>query len=261
MRIRLVLLVVAVALAVVGCPTEFRAPPVIMNTEPDRGAESVRLDTTIAMTFEIPLDPLSVSSSTIQVRDSGAIQVAGNLAYDAATRVITFAPDSHLLSGELYTVTVTGLASDKGITTEMPQTWRFTTLTPILIDWGRLFTPLSTTVTPSEYIWATALVQSNGITDQTVNSDPDPRLLAQVGIGAENSDPSAGGWNWYDTEPDNVYTDDFHDMYDGNIDPAPIGSYHVAARISGDKGMTWIYCDTSDNTYDIPEAGEVTVAE
>ena len=261
MRIRLVLLVVLVAFVLVACPEEFRASPTLMFSEPANGDEFVRLDTTVVMFFDTPLDPASVSNSTIQVRDGASSQVAGDLVYDTVAQSVTFTPGSNLLSGELYTVTVVGLTSDIGITSEMPQSWQFTTLTPITIDWGRLFTPLSITVTPIEYIPATALVQSNGVTDQTVNSDPDPRLLAQVGIGAQGSDPSAGGWNWYDTEPSDIYTDDFHDMYNGYIDPAPIGTYDVAARLSGDRGMTWVYCDTVDNSYDTADAGEVTVAE
>ena len=88
-----------------------------------------------------------------------------------------------------------------------------------------------------------------------------PGILAEVGYGADGSDPSAGGWTWVGA----TYNTDImmnNDEYQGAlIVPSP-GIYDYAFRYSGDGGITWLYCDLgagSSDGYNPADAGQLTV--
>lgn len=94
---------------------------------------------------------------------------------------------------------------------------------------------------------------ADGLTTQSGGNDPSPQLLVEFGYGADGSDPSMGAaWTYAAGEP-NVgwgpgapgYSPD-NDEYQGDLSIGAPGIYDYAARISGDGGMTWVYCDLDD---------------
>jgi len=56
----------------------------------------VPTNTTISVTFDRALDPSTVSTSTVTVKDSDNNPVSGTVSYDNATYKITFTPSSLL---------------------------------------------------------------------------------------------------------------------------------------------------------------------
>jgi len=100
-------------------------------------------------------------------------------------------------------------------------------------------------------------VYVEGLTDADRSNNPARRLIAQAGLGAVGTDPAtAGGWDWFDLEPNDPYTapdtplERNNDEYFGTIDiPASVGTtYDGAIRFSGDNGGTWVYCDRDGST-------------
>ena len=88
-----------------------------------------------------------------------------------------------------------------------------------------------------------------------------PGIMAQVGYGVNESDPSAGGWTW-NTATFNM--DQMNeDEYMGILNVATPGTYDYAYRFSGNYGVTWTYADLSGSTngYQIADAGDLRVVD
>jgi len=79
--------------------------PQVLSTTPSNGATSVPTNTTISVTFDRALDPSTVSTSTVTVKDSDNNPVSGTVSYDDAAYKITFTPSS-LLSYDVFTVMI-----------------------------------------------------------------------------------------------------------------------------------------------------------
>ncbi|MCB9601659.1 MAG: hypothetical protein H6720_15150 [Sandaracinus sp.] len=133
------------------------------------------------------------------------------------------------------------------------------------VGFCRLQFPTSATIAVGGSATVYGRVYVEGLTDQSAGNDPSSRLLAQVGYGAENSLPSAGGWSWIDAEPNPGWAgaEPNNDEYQAEL-TAPAGTYDYAYRFSGDGGATWVYCDSdaagSTNGYDVANAGVLTVS-
>jgi hypothetical protein len=104
-----------------------------------------------------------------------------------------------------------------------------------------------------------AQVYSVGVTNVAGNQ---AELLAQIGYGPAGSDPTVdAGWIWTAAAFNascagcgNNYE------YDGTFTAPGLGSYAMAAQLSGDQGATWTSCDAAgDAPYNPANAGALTV--
>ncbi len=99
------------------------SPPTVTAVSPSNGATNVTIggavDPTtgipagvpITATLDKPLDPATVNSNTVVVRDSTKSIVQGSVSYDPLAMTITFTPVSTLNLGATYTVTLSGGAA------------------------------------------------------------------------------------------------------------------------------------------------------
>jgi hypothetical protein len=111
--------------------------PSVLNTDPINNAIEVELNKTIAATFNMEMDPLTLTSATFTLFD-GILPVAGEVSYSGTTA--TFNPASDLLAGTTYTATITtGALNLAGMALAANYVWSFTTLTSVVppnIDLG-----------------------------------------------------------------------------------------------------------------------------
>ncbi|MBV1857180.1 MAG: hypothetical protein KUG77_02130 [Nannocystaceae bacterium] len=161
------------------------------------------------------------------------------------------------------TSTSTGTAESSSSTTDATtggsSTWT--------IEWCNLqFPPMiegDTATTTTAY----ARVYAEGLTDQTPGNDTDAQLLVEFGYGADGSDPAADDWTWVTGagnvgwngtdagQPDN-------DEYQGDLQFGASGTYDYAARVSGDGGEAWVYCDLDglvEGGYSSDQAGNAVI--
>ncbi|MBU1433171.1 hypothetical protein KKF91_21755, partial [Myxococcota bacterium] len=97
-------------------------------------------------------------------------------------------------------------------------------------------------------IWAEGMSEAAGA---------HPAIMAEIGYGA---DAPGDDWAWFN----GLYNvqNGFNDEYMGRLIPLERGDWSYAWRFSIDGGLTWAYCDTSDNAgidYDAASAGQLYV--
>ncbi len=95
--------------------------PTVTDRQPASGATGVNAST-VSATLSEAVTPASVAMTV----KTGTTDVAGNAAYNAATRQVTFTPSAALAASTTYTVEVTG-ATDTAGNTMVPTSWSFTT--------------------------------------------------------------------------------------------------------------------------------------
>ncbi len=102
------LLAAGLALAA-GCGDDGTAPdttpPGIVSTVPEDGASSVIPRSDVSVVFNEDLDPASVDSTSLVVRDERGA-VPGAVSYRAATRAIVFTPALHLTAEAMHVAVV-----------------------------------------------------------------------------------------------------------------------------------------------------------
>lgn len=113
--------------------------PAVIATDPQDGATSAARNAPITATFNEPLDPASVSGSSVVLRGPGASAVTGTVSYDAATRTVSFAPAAQLAASTTYTLTLQGstapgITDTKGNTMPADVNVAFTTAQPGVCD-------------------------------------------------------------------------------------------------------------------------------
>ena len=110
--------------------------PTVISTDPINGATLVPLNKLVTATFSVAMNPLTINGTTFIVK-LGAITVAGVVTYSGTTA--TFTPTVNLLSGSVYTATITtGAENIAGTALAIDYIWSFTTVatppTVILTD-------------------------------------------------------------------------------------------------------------------------------
>lgn len=141
------------------------------------------------------------------------------------------------------------------------------------VQWCILQYPPSVSVAVDEPFTVYARLFAPGLTDLTGVTDPAPELVVEVGYGLDGSDPSLGigaPWTWFTAMPNAGYgpgapgysaaNDEY--SFDLSIDTA--GIYDYAPRISGDGGLTWVYCDSDGLAIDgftPDQAGQADVGQ
>jgi hypothetical protein len=138
----------------------------------------------------------------------------------------------------------------------------------VTIEWCRLQSPATAEVMVSEAFTVYGRVYVEGVTDQSVNNDPYPALVAEVGWGEVDSDPAAGAWTWVEATPNpgwdgTTFGEPNNDEYMADLEIDTAGTFHYAVRFSGDSGNRWVYCDLDDlltGGYTPDQAGLATIA-
>ncbi len=104
---------------------ESASEPRVISTIPANTATGFSINSKIAATFNMAMDPSTIDGSTFYLMQ-GATPVAGNVTYNGVTAV--FAPSSDLAVSTVYNVTITTGAEDiSGNALVSNHTWSFTT--------------------------------------------------------------------------------------------------------------------------------------
>ncbi len=103
--------------------------PTVISTDPANNATGVLLNKIVTATFSMQMDPLTINSTTFTLK-TGTVLVAGAISYAGTTA--SFTPSSNLLSGTIYTATITtGAKNLAGIPMANNYVWNFTTKTSL----------------------------------------------------------------------------------------------------------------------------------
>lgn len=103
-------------------------PPTITSVSPSQGAINVPLNTDVTAVFSVPMMASTVNTTSFTLRDgntpiTGTVTMLGNTA--------VFNPDNLLLSGRLYSASVTtAVRSADNIAMAVTHNWTFTTVNP-----------------------------------------------------------------------------------------------------------------------------------
>lgn len=110
------------------------SPPIVSSTTPSMGAIAIPVNSTISVLFNEPIDPSSVSTTNISVRDAQNITVGGTITYNAGTLTATFTPSAPLNESTEYFAQVkggaTGIRDMAGNQLASDYLWNFTSATP-----------------------------------------------------------------------------------------------------------------------------------
>jgi hypothetical protein len=99
--------------------------PVVITADPINNATAVPLNKIISATFNMPMNPATLNSSTFKVTQ-GVTAVAGTISYTGST--VSFVPANPLLTNKIYTVTIsTGAKNSLDTPMTADYTWNFTT--------------------------------------------------------------------------------------------------------------------------------------
>lgn len=102
--------------------------PIVMSTDPNNNASGVALNKVVTATFNMPMDALTINTSTFTLKQ-GTTTIVGSVSYSGSTA--TFTPTSNLSSGNTYTATITtGAKNTLGTPLANDYIWNFTTKNP-----------------------------------------------------------------------------------------------------------------------------------
>jgi len=234
--------------------------PFVVSTTPANGG-SLSAGGVITALWSQSMNEGSVETAAGFVVTGPSGAVSGALAYDDASKTVTFTPAAALAPGA-YTVAISGRTDAGGDTQYAPTNFTVGVAAYDLSSnsWYNLQWPhtidhvLGSGATPTIYgqIWI------SGVTD--ASASPVPNLKAQVGYGPAADAPSLGSWTWFDMTPSGGY--DFgqnNDEFSGTMTPLSEGSFKYTTRYSADGGVTWFYTDKNSPPYDVGDAGVLTV--
>jgi uncharacterized protein DUF4082/concanavalin A-like lectin/glucanase superfamily protein/Big-like domain-containing protein/galactose oxidase-like protein/Kelch motif protein len=114
-------------------PSSDTTPPTVTSTSPASGATSVGTGTNVTATFSEAMDPATINTNALELRNPSNTLVAATVTYDAATRTATLNPTPTLAASTTYTATIKGGATDPRVKDVASNalaanfTWSFTT--------------------------------------------------------------------------------------------------------------------------------------
>jgi hypothetical protein len=109
---------------VVYSPSAGSTPPVVTTESPASGSAGNAVSVAPSATFSQPVTPSTVSFT---VKDSGGNSVAGSVGFNSADTVATFTPSSSLSGSTTYTAAVSGAQNASGTPMGSAFSWSFTT--------------------------------------------------------------------------------------------------------------------------------------
>ncbi len=102
-------------------------PPSVDSTSPASSSADVSIGRAVTATFSEPVEPSTAIAANFTLSGGGG-QVTGTVSYDAATRIVTFIPQTPLLSGTNYTASLTtGIKDLHDNSLAVQYSWSFTT--------------------------------------------------------------------------------------------------------------------------------------
>lgn len=105
--------------------------PIVVSTDPVNNATNVSLNKIISATFNMAMNPLTLSATTFTVKQ-GTTTVLGTISYSGLT--VSFTPSSQLVGNKIYTATITtGAQNVAGTALASDYVWNFTTVNPVII--------------------------------------------------------------------------------------------------------------------------------
>lgn len=87
-------------------------PPTVLSTVPANGATGVALGSAASAVFSEAIDPVTLTSGTVQLLDPASAVVTGALTYNSATRTVSLAPGASLAPLTTYTFVIKGGTTD-----------------------------------------------------------------------------------------------------------------------------------------------------
>jgi hypothetical protein len=106
-------------------------PPVVTSTTPADGAPSVSPGTSVRADFSEPMDPVSIGTTTFELRNASNALVPATVSYDGTARAATLVPNSSLTIATTYAATVkAGVKDGAGNSMGTDVSWSFTTSGP-----------------------------------------------------------------------------------------------------------------------------------
>jgi len=121
------------------------APPSVTSTSPSAGASGVSRSPVLTATMSRSLDPTTVTSSTVTLKDSGGNTIASTVSYNDSTKTISLAPNALLSGSATYTATVTtGVKASDGTPVSTAFSWSFSTSACPCSLFSTTLTPTST---------------------------------------------------------------------------------------------------------------------
>lgn len=97
---------------VTGCGQEMVTIPGVVSVTPAQGATGVPVNTVVTATFNMAMNPTSITTSTFTLAGPGGAAITGAVTYSG--KVATLTPSANLAVGTTYTATVTTGASSPG---------------------------------------------------------------------------------------------------------------------------------------------------
>ncbi|WP_269241841.1 Ig-like domain-containing protein [Flavobacterium limnophilum] len=105
--------------------------PIVVSTDPANNATGVALNKVIRATFNMPMNPLTLSATTFTVKQ-GTTTILGAISYSGST--VSFTPTSPLEGNKTYTATITtGATNVAGTPLAANYVWNFTTVIPVIV--------------------------------------------------------------------------------------------------------------------------------
>ena len=109
--------------------------PLITTVSPTNGATGISTGTAISATFNEAMDPASVTSSTIELRNASNTLIPATVTYNASSLTATITPSSQLATSTVYTVVIiagaSGVKDAAGNPLAANYSWSFTTASPL----------------------------------------------------------------------------------------------------------------------------------
>ena len=147
-----------------------RGVPLILTTSPPNGSANVGDNGSVNLVFSKPMNPLSLSSSSVQLSSGGETLTTGSVSFSNNNQSVTLVPSTPLPDGTQMTLTISGVTDVAG-NLAGAQTTQFTTgsgpdvVPPMIMSTspfqGAQNVPLNTVIT---------LQMSQAIDPGTVNS-------------------------------------------------------------------------------------------
>jgi hypothetical protein len=243
---------VAGALAMSGCDDD--------NRPEEDSTTGLASSTTDGVQTTIPVT--SVTESNTDPTTDGSSSGVGSSGTDTGTDGSSSSGDptdasSSSTGGGGESSSSTGGEDDT--TTGDPMVWD--------VQWCNLQFPATIAGSPATVTTAYSRVYVEGLTDLTPMNNPDDQLVVEFGYGDDESDPDAGGWTWVAGVPNGGWDGSTvgapnNDEYQADLQFPAAGTYDYAARVSGDGGGTWVYCDLDglvEGGYTSDQAGSATI--
>jgi len=125
------LIAAVLGITVPGCGNDAVSDsPQVLNITPDEGGMAVPLNANVIVTFDLPMDAVTIEGTTnfSLLKESTAFSPAGALTYNDSTFKAVFDPTLNLEPETLYRVTLTrGIRGENGEALVREYTWTFRT--------------------------------------------------------------------------------------------------------------------------------------